>query len=112
MIRRTLLAADAPLAAGRYALWFDTSAYFRAHAIDGFYPEVVVTFDVAEAVSGVLGEEVEVPSGGSALHRGPPGVGRGVQLPGRQHNGEDPRDRAGLGGVGVDGETAHVEQRG
>lgn len=46
---RALLAADAPLAAGRYALWFDTAAYFRALGTVGFYPEVVVTFDVTEA---------------------------------------------------------------
>jgi 5-hydroxyisourate hydrolase len=33
---------------GRYRLIFDTGAYFAAGGQDGFYPEVVVTFTVAQ----------------------------------------------------------------
>ena len=37
------------LAAGCYRLAFDTRAYFDASGTATFYPEVVVTFDVADA---------------------------------------------------------------
>jgi 5-hydroxyisourate hydrolase len=40
------LAAD--LAAGTYRLTFDTGGYFAATGQRGFYPEVAVTFTVAE----------------------------------------------------------------
>ena len=45
---RTLLPAGQPLAVGRYVIWFDTGAYFRAQGTDAFYPEVSVSFVVAE----------------------------------------------------------------
>lgn len=32
---------------GAYRLVFDTRAYFESHGVAGFYPEVVVTFEVA-----------------------------------------------------------------
>jgi 5-hydroxyisourate hydrolase len=44
---RTLVAEGAALAAGRYRLTFDTSAYFRDHGEAAFYPEVAVVFTVA-----------------------------------------------------------------
>lgn len=44
---RTLL-PPGPLAVGRYVLWFDTGAYFRAQGTDAFYPEVSVSFVVGE----------------------------------------------------------------
>lgn len=36
------------VAAGRYRLRFDTGAYFAALGTDTFFPEVVLTFTVAE----------------------------------------------------------------
>ncbi len=33
---------------GVYRLMFDTDAYFRAWNMEGFYPEVVVTFEVRD----------------------------------------------------------------
>ena len=39
------------LAAGTYRLRFDTAAYFAAHNITGFYPEVLITFDITDAAS-------------------------------------------------------------
>jgi 5-hydroxyisourate hydrolase len=39
---------DQPLAAGTYRLRFATGAYHAATGQDGFYPEVIVTFAVAE----------------------------------------------------------------
>jgi len=36
------------VAAGRYRLVFDTAAWFRATGRDGFYPEVAITFVVAD----------------------------------------------------------------
>jgi len=33
---------------GVYRLVFDTAAYYRMHNLDGFYPEVVVSFIVKE----------------------------------------------------------------
>ncbi len=36
------------LAAGTYALTFDTGGYFAATGQQGFYPEVTVTFSVTE----------------------------------------------------------------
>jgi 5-hydroxyisourate hydrolase len=46
---RTLLPADAPLAAGDYRIRFDTGAYFRASGVEGFYPEVTIVFTVRES---------------------------------------------------------------
>ena len=34
------------IAPGRYRMWFDTGAWQEARGVLGFYPEVVVTFDV------------------------------------------------------------------
>ena len=45
---RTLMPADAPLAAGTYRLAFDTGRYFRELDIAAFHPAVVITF-TAEA---------------------------------------------------------------
>lgn len=45
---KTLLPTDAPLAEGIYRLTFDTANYFRAQAVNTFYPEVKVTFFVAD----------------------------------------------------------------
>jgi 5-hydroxyisourate hydrolase len=39
---------DAALAAGTYRLHFDTGAYFAATQQTGFYPEVVLTFSIAD----------------------------------------------------------------
>ncbi|KRF35301.1 hydroxyisourate hydrolase [Nocardioides sp. Soil805] len=35
------------LAPGTYRLRFDSGSWFAAQAVEGFYPEVVVTFDLA-----------------------------------------------------------------
>lgn len=34
---------------GTYRLRFDSGGYFSAHGIDGFYPEVLVTFTISGA---------------------------------------------------------------
>ena len=39
---------EQPVAKGVYRLTFDTSAYFRAWNLDGFYPEVQVVFEIRE----------------------------------------------------------------
>ncbi|CDQ47090.1 5-hydroxyisourate hydrolase [Mycolicibacterium neoaurum] len=36
------------LAAGVYRLHFDTAAYFAAEGLVGFYPEVVIAFEITE----------------------------------------------------------------
>lgn len=36
------------LAAGIYKLHFDTGAYFTAEGVKGFYPEVVIAFEITE----------------------------------------------------------------
>lgn len=36
------------VAAGRYRLVFDTAAYFARTGQQGFFPEVVITFDIAD----------------------------------------------------------------
>ena len=36
------------LTAGRYRLVFDTAAYFQTQGVTGFYPEVVIDFDVRD----------------------------------------------------------------
>ena len=41
-------AADAELSPGTYRLTFATGDYFRASGTTGFYPEVVVTFEVTD----------------------------------------------------------------
>ena len=42
---------DAELAAGIYRLAFATGDYFRGNGQTGFYPEVIVTFEVTEPAS-------------------------------------------------------------
>jgi 5-hydroxyisourate hydrolase len=42
------LATPDPLPKGTYRLVFDTNAYFTSQQISGFYPEVIVAFDVRE----------------------------------------------------------------
>ncbi len=37
-----------PLAAAVYRLTFDTEAYFASHGVEGFFPEAMVTFRVAD----------------------------------------------------------------
>ncbi|MGH9900256.1 MAG: hydroxyisourate hydrolase [Pyrinomonadaceae bacterium] len=46
---RTLLPPDSSLEAATYRLTFDTAGYFSAQGVEGFYPEVTVTFDVRDA---------------------------------------------------------------
>ena len=46
---RDLLARDIALRPGNYRLIFDTGAYFTKQKIEGFYPQVTVTFTVREA---------------------------------------------------------------
>jgi 5-hydroxyisourate hydrolase len=36
------------LAAGVYRLHFDTGTYFAAEGLDGFYPEVVIAFEITD----------------------------------------------------------------
>ena len=46
---RTLLSPGAALIAGVYRISFDTGAYFKAQAQPGFFPEVRIVFQIAEA---------------------------------------------------------------
>ena len=45
---RTLMPGAAAPSGGVYRLVFDTGAYFRFHALRGFYPRVIVEFAVTE----------------------------------------------------------------
>jgi 5-hydroxyisourate hydrolase len=45
---RTLLPASEVLVAGFYRLTFDTGTYFAGLGIEGFYPEVFVTFEIRD----------------------------------------------------------------
>ena len=45
---RNLLAPDAVLLTGNYRLTFDTETYFARRQIEGFYPQVIVTFVVRD----------------------------------------------------------------
>jgi 5-hydroxyisourate hydrolase len=45
---RTLLAPGAPFERGTYRLTFHTGAYFAANAVEGFYPEVRIDFEVRD----------------------------------------------------------------
>ncbi|MEO6327010.1 MAG: hydroxyisourate hydrolase [Thermoanaerobaculia bacterium] len=45
---RSLLPEGEPLAAGTYQLWFDTAAYFGQSGAPCFFPEVSVSFTIAE----------------------------------------------------------------
>jgi 5-hydroxyisourate hydrolase len=53
---RDLLPPDATLEPGTYRLTFDTATYFRTQHVKGFFPQVVVVFDVRDA-----GEDHHVP---------------------------------------------------
>lgn len=46
---RNLLPRDAPLKEGQYRLRFKTDAYYKAHALEGLYPMVEITFTVRDA---------------------------------------------------------------
>jgi len=48
---RDLLAPETSLTPGNYRLTFDTETYFAQQRIEGFYPQVVVTFTVRNADS-------------------------------------------------------------
>lgn len=39
------------LGAGVYRLRFDTATYFDAQGITGFYPEIVIAFEIADAAA-------------------------------------------------------------
>lgn len=39
------------LGSGVYRLRFDTAAYFRAHDVPAFYPEIVIAFEITDAAS-------------------------------------------------------------
>lgn len=39
------------LDAGVYRLRFDTAAYFAAQGITGFYPEIVIAFEITDAAA-------------------------------------------------------------
>lgn len=39
------------LAVGRYRLQFDTAGYFTTQGITGFYPEVLIAFEITDAAS-------------------------------------------------------------
>ncbi|MBX7448278.1 hydroxyisourate hydrolase [Mycolicibacterium sp. 3033] len=44
-----IVALAAELEVGTYRIWFDTAAYFATQGITGFYPEVLITFEVTDA---------------------------------------------------------------
>jgi 5-hydroxyisourate hydrolase len=46
---RTLLPEGEPLSIGTYQIVFDTASYFARSGVQGFYPEVAITFEVREA---------------------------------------------------------------
>jgi len=46
--RAGMLANEASIPRGVYRLSFDTAAYFSALNVEGFYPEVLVTFEVRD----------------------------------------------------------------
>jgi 5-hydroxyisourate hydrolase len=46
--RAGMLAKEASIPRGVYRLSFDTAAYFSALNVEGFYPEVLVTFEVRD----------------------------------------------------------------
>ena len=45
---RTLVGEGMELTPGAYRLVFDTGAYFKARGTSGFFPEVVIVFDVRD----------------------------------------------------------------
>jgi 5-hydroxyisourate hydrolase len=53
---RDLLPKDSPPLPGVYRLIFETGAYYAQVGVEGFYPEVVVIFEIREA-----GQHYHVP---------------------------------------------------
>ena len=51
----------AATAAGTYRLTFATGAYFTARAVEAFYPEVTVTFTIAQPPAGAAAGHCHVP---------------------------------------------------
>ena len=47
---KNLVAGDAGIQSGTYRLNFDTSLYFKVQDVDGFYPQVQVTFAIKDAM--------------------------------------------------------------
>jgi 5-hydroxyisourate hydrolase len=45
---RQLMPEDVALTAGTYRIHFDTAAYYEAHAVNGLYPFVEISFIVRE----------------------------------------------------------------
>lgn len=45
---RDLLPSDSALETGQYRIVFDTGSYFHAQSVRGFFPEVVVRFQIDE----------------------------------------------------------------
>lgn len=39
------------IGAGIYRLRFDTATYFAAHGVTGFYPEIVIAFEITDAAA-------------------------------------------------------------
>jgi len=56
--RHRFLADAAP---GTYCLTFRTGAYFAARAVQSFYPEVAVTFTIADPADGMSPGHYHVP---------------------------------------------------
>ena len=52
---------DAPTLAGVYRLTFATGPYFAARSVDTFYPEVTITFTVAEPLGTASAGHFHVP---------------------------------------------------
>ena len=46
---RDLLPASDPPSPGTYRLSFDTASYHRSNGVDGFFPEVTIVFNLANA---------------------------------------------------------------
>jgi 5-hydroxyisourate hydrolase len=53
---RTLVPVGEAVVVGRYRIRFDTGAYFERSGVEGFYPEVSITFQVRDA-----GQHYHVP---------------------------------------------------
>ncbi len=53
---RTLVPAGEALVAGRYRITFATGEYFERSRVEGFYPEVSITFEMRDA-----GQHYHVP---------------------------------------------------
>ena len=40
---------EGPINTGRYRLTFDTASYFAERGLKGFFPEVIIVFEIADA---------------------------------------------------------------